>query len=537
MSWEDDWAPGNWRHMMIPYKGPSFRIPPFVVDQLTSRRSATTMPAGPLVDKYSVKIEYGLTATEYGHPPGIIEATVKWLPDAYEIQQKRDLLLGASRPLLDEYHSQFAVCPTWTVLNEMQRKINRAQEHMEFVEDRAMRMDRRWREGWRAMHQAALDAFSFDKDHVRKYCQEHAKSSVIPPTLEYGSRKWDLFDEETDKPESQKMTMDDMAKLYESAKGYLEWKLDHWDEAIRMQWLPQAMGIGSRARGPKISSLIETVKAEIPRARKIGYNPYLSTWYAWQPGDSSEKVYDIMTEIGSEMLSCEVKFPPQLGGRFWQEIAEYKDAGYKIVAGDGTGWDNWVTIIVDDYSYGAEEGVAGLVSGASFTTSAGTYTNYMITPDHVQMNHVEAIFSLGDDKLIVLKENAPDDAVKEIPGVWEFDPIATEHFVFLGIMILPEHKGTFAGMNRITIDKGSARIPIKINEPREDIGSSMTDENRAVYKEIMGDGTLQGIPFVDRIARLEPVEFWEGWRTDRYGYLGGVEMQFSTIYDDEFFGV
>jgi hypothetical protein len=408
---------------------------------------------------------------------------------------------------------------------------------MSYVEDRAMRLDKRWREGWYGMHQAALDAFSFDKDHVRQYCKDHAKSSVIPPTLDYGSRKWDLFDEETDKPESQKMTMDDMEKIYQSAKGYLEWKLDHWDEAIRLQWLPQAMGIGSRARGPKISSLMEEIRAEIPRARKIGYNPYISTWYAWQPGDSSEKVYDVMTHVGEEMLGCEVKFPPQLGGRFWREIAEYIDEGYKIVTGDGTGWDNWVAIYLDDYSLAADEGVPGLVSGSSFTTCGGTYVNYEITDDHVDLSQVEAIFGLGDDKLIVLKENAPEDAVREIPGVWEFDQIATEHRVFLGIMLLPDHRGTFAGLNRVTIDKGSARIPIKIDELREDIGSTMTDENRAVYKEIMGNGTLQGIPFVDRIAQLEPVEFWEGWRTDRYEYLGSVELQFAVVYDDEFFGV
>jgi hypothetical protein len=495
------------------------------------------MPAGPLVEKYSIRLTQGAKPTEYGYPPGVIDATIKWRPEAYEIQRKRDLLLGSARPVIDEYHSQFAVCPTWTVLNEMQRKIDRAKEHMSYVEDRAMRMDKRWGETWYAMHQAALDAFSFDKDHVRAYCKEHSSSSVIPPTLNYRSKKWSLFDEEKDKPESQKLTMDDMRTIYEAAKSYLEWKLDNWDEARRMQWLPEAMGMGSRARGPKLSQLVEKVHAEIPRARKIGYNPYLSTWYAWQPGTASEKVYDIMTKTAEEQLSCEVKFPPQLGGRFWKEIAEYIDEGYKLVGGDGTGWDNWVTIIVDDYSFGAEEGTAGLVSGASFTTPAGTTTNYMITPDHVDLSQVVAIFSLGDDKLIVLKEDAPDDAVREIPGVWEFDEIATKHHIFLGIMILPDHKGTFAGMNRATIDKGSARIPITIGELKEDIGSPMTDENREVYMEIMGEGTLQGVPFIDRISQLDPVEFWEGWRTDRYGYLGGVERQFATIYDEGFYGL
>jgi hypothetical protein len=388
------------------------------------------------------------------------------------------------------------------------------------------------------MHQAALDAFSFDKEHVRAYCHEHAKSSVIPPTLDYKSQKWNLFDEEVDKETSEKLNMDDMEYIYNSAKAYLEWKVDHWDEAIRLQWLPQAMGMGTRARGPKISQLVEEIKGvEIPRAREIGYNPYLSTWYAWQPGDAGDKVYDIMIDMAEEILSVEVKFPPKLGGRFWQEIAEYKDAGYKIVGGDGVGWDNWVTVLLDDYSYAKEKGTPGLVSGASFTTPGGTVANYEITPDHVDLHWVKAIFSLGDDKLIVLKENAPDDAVKEIPGVWEFDEMATKHCIFLGIMILPEHKGTFAGLNRVTIDKGTARIPFKLNELKEDIGSTMTDENRLVYNEIMGDGTLQGEPFVDRIARLEPVEFWEGWRTNRYEYLGGVDAQFSVVYDDEFFGV
>lgn len=523
MPWETDWGPGNWRSMLMEYHRPTWRIPPFLLRSIGARETGTTMPAGPLVDKYSVTLEMGTNPTEYGHPPGIINATIVWRPEAYEILAQRDELLGPHRQTIDEYHSQFAVCPTWTLLNQLQRKINRTRQHIEYVEDRAMRANRCWADAWLAMNQNALDAFQFDKTHVDAYVSEHDKSSIIPPTRRYGSVKW--VDLETS----------ELRHLYNSAKGYLEDKLANWDKFKRLQWKPEALGQASRARSPKVTGLVTEYEAVIGQARDVGYNPYISTWYAWMPGDGPKKVYEPMIQTTENRLGVEIGFPPIMGGNYWKKIAEYKDQGCRLVNGDGTNWDSWVTILLDDYSTSAEKGTPSLISGQAMTTPGGTHTNHMISEDHIDIKHVQAIFALGDDKLVILNENAPDDAVREIPGVWEFDRIATDHVIVLGLVILDDHKGTFPGMYRPTIDSGDARIPINVGQTKVDIGSKMSDENRDVYYEIMGQGTLQGIPFIDRIAATKPAELWEGWRRNRYEYLGGLEADFAVLYTDDHF--
>lgn len=521
--WQEDWAPGNWKHMMIPYDIPTFRIPEYLREQIIRRKNATVMPAGPLVAKYEIEVNYGSKPTEYGHPPGLIDVQVEWLPQAEEIHAKRKELLGPDSEEVNVYHSQIAVCPTWTLLNELNRKITRTRDHLDYVQDRAMRADPRWEEGWRKMHEVALECFEFDKEHIEHYVKEHKGSTVIPPTHAYRGVKWGQLEEE------------DLRDLFESAKSFLEYKIENWDIVRAMQWLPEAMGLGSRARSPKIEGFVtELVKVKVPRARDIGYNPYLSSWWAWMPKYKSHRIYDVMTNVGEDVLGCEIAFPPNLGGQYWQKIAEYIEQGCVLVNGDGTNWDSWVTALVNDYSFGAERGVPGLVSGGAFTTAAGTYANYIITPDHIDMSQVIAIFVLGDDKLVVLKPGSEPSAVREIPGVWEIDPVATKHTIVLGLVVLPERKGTFSGLYRISIDRGDARIPLKMGQPSGPITSNMNDENRLVYEEIMGEGTLQGIPLIDRISDLDVEEFWTGWRTDRYEYLSTLESSFSVLYDEDY---
>lgn len=526
MGWEDDWAPDHFLPKMMEYRGtPTWEIPPFISNSMKRRNSGTTMPAGPLVEKYSITMTMESNASEFGHPAGRVRGTIKWLPVAEELRAKRDILLGDARQEIDEYHSQIAACPTWTMLNQMQKKIDRTRTQIEYVEDRAMRKDRAWSEAWRAMNQNALDAFSWDSEHVDNYVKEHATSAVIPPTLDYGSVKWS------------ELNTDQLKYLYESAKSYLEYKMDHWDEMLRMQWRPTALGLGTRARGPSMTDFAETFDEVIDQAREIGYNPYLSTWYAWQPGDSSKKIYDPMIEISEDRYGVEIAFPPLLGGSYWQKIAEYIEQGHKIVNGDGTNWDSWVTILINDYSTSAEKGVPGLISGQSMTSAAGTFANHMLTEEHIDTDQVEAIFALGDDKLVVLKIGAPETAVREIPNVWEFDPVGTRHVIALGLVILDDRRGTFSGMYRGTIDRGDARIRLNLGKEKKDIGSPMTDENREVYLEIMGEGTLQGIPFIDRIATIDDEEFWEGWRRERYSYLGGLSQQFEVLIQDDYFSL
>jgi hypothetical protein len=481
------------------------------------------MPAGPLVEKYTVTLTMGAEPHELGHPPGLIEANIEWRPEAQDILEKRDQLLGAGRQEIDEYHSQIAVCPTWTLLNQMQKKINRTRASIEYVEDRAIRANKQWGEAWYAMHQNALDSFSYDSTHLETYVKEHATSSVIPPTMSYGSVKWSELDSEQ------------LRVLYDSAKAYLEYKLGNWDEVIRKQWKPQSLGTGSRARSPKITGLVTEYKAEIPEAREVGYNPYLSTWYAFMPGDGPKNMYEPMISTTEAVLGVEIAFPPLLGGEYWQKIAEYKEQGCRLINGDGVTWDGIAAILLDDYSMTAEKGMPSMISGQAMTSGGGTFAMHMLSEDHIDLSWVLAIFVMGDDKLIVLKENAPDSAVREIPGVWEFDEVATKHGIVLGLVILDDRKGTFPGMYRITIDRGDARIRLPLDKTSDEIGSNMTDANREVYYEIMGEGTLQGIPFIDRIATLQAEEFWEGWRRERYEYLGGLERHFSVLIEDEFF--
>lgn len=481
------------------------------------------MPAGPLVEKYSVTLTMEPTVSEYGHPAGRARGTIKWRPEAEDLRQERDLLLGKDRQEIDEYHSQLAVCPTWTVLNQMQKKIERGKTQFDFVQDRAARKSKDWAEAWYAMNQNALDAFSYDQDVVDRYIAEHKVSAVIPPTLSYGSVKWS------------ELNTDQTKHLFEAAKSYLEAKMDNWNDFMMLQWSQEALGMGTRARSPKIDGYVTEFDYVIPQAREIGYNPYISTWYAWMTDDGKKKIYEPMIELTENKYGIEVGFPPLQGGAFWQRLAEYREQGFKLITGDGTTWDLWVTMLINDYSTSSAGGVPGLISGQAMTTPGGTFANHMLSEDHIDMRWVEAIFALGDDKIVILRPDAPDEAVRELPNVWEFDPIATKHTIALGVIVLDDRKGTFSGAYRPTIDRGRDRISLTLGKEKSDIVSTMTDENRETYLEIMGKGTLQGIPFIDRIAGLKGESFWDGWRRSRYEYLGGLAQGFEVLIQDDHF--
>lgn len=482
------------------------------------------MPAGPLVDNYSVQLDTSQKRSVYGEYALVARVNVKWKECAPTVLADRKALLGESQQAIDIYHSQAAFSADWLLLNELRRKHLRAKLVLDRVMDDASKTSKLWDELMIELFESELAAMEWDPIYAHNYAKQHATSSVIPGSFGYRSRKWSQLSDE------------EFRHLFELCKSWLEWLLADFEKNRYQINKAGTIGRGIRARSPDIDKMTDAYTFEIDRARQVQFAPDKSAWFAFIKDDKKQRLYELIRDRASSILGTEVLLPPLLKGQYWAQVADYLDEGHAFVNGDGAQWEFQASVITGTYCLAVDDGIPQEMSGVANTALNNTIAMLRHTEVRVpNIGRMAAVGVMGDDELLI-GDQSQVAQVKSIPNIWEIDDLASKHRVILGMCILPERKGTFPGLYRLTVDRGDQRIPIKLGQRIENIKSGMSPENQAVYNEIMSKGTLNGEPLITRIAKIQDVQFYEGWAKrfgERYQYLSNVGEEFSAYPDEE----
>jgi hypothetical protein len=356
---------------------------------------------------------------------------------------------------------------------------------------------------------------------VSKYVKEHESSVCIPSSPLYRGKRWSQLERE------------ELEHILQLVKGFLEWLLSNWE--VNRSWIinPQSVGRGIRARSEPILAMSDTYSYDIERARQVAFAPYLSTWYAFMSEQSKLQLWQMLADGAEDILGCKVYLPPLLKGGYWYRIYEDITEGNEFVNGDGGNWEAWSATITQLYCYAVDDGVPQYMSGTARTSFDASFANLKLTEVRIpRSNNLHAIGVLGDDEVILGPENVVNE-VRDLEHIWEIDQVATKNRIVLGMVILEDGLGTYPGMARITVDRGDKKIPIRLDEWSEEITGSMSTEAFDIYKEIAEYGTLHGEPLLKRLHDAKMDDFWEGYRKDRYEYMGSVMDQIQVLPMDE----
>lgn len=513
--WMSTWTQGIWNKVTEQYRNPSFVLPSYLQNRYNTSQ-CTYMPAGPYVKDYSLKLSPSSLVSKYGYRQLHVDLNVNWRPETSEMVAARESLLGQGAKEVNLYHSQVSISGQWLLLNEINRKIERTRTRLADVQDMSLSVhSQAWEDCLLGVHQHIRDNLKWDPISIDKYVKEHAASTVIPSSLMYRGKKWSQLSQE------------ELEHLYELTIGYLDYLVANWTDARRQIIRPNAVGRGVRARSPEVQGISTTYSLEVERSRQVAFVPYLSTWFCFMNTSAKQKMWEMLRDTAEQELGCKVLLPPLEGGAYWKTIADLVDAGNSFVNGDGSNWEAWSATIAFLFCQAVNDGIPQYLSGAAMTSFIGTFANLKSTVFRVpNISKMEAVGVLGDDQVIVGKDTS---SIKDLEGVWEIDPVATKYKIVLGMVILPDGKGTFPGNARITIDRGDKRLAAKIGDEIQGITSPMPPESFNIYHEIMCKGTLNGEPLLTKISGIGDPDFWNNYATNRYDYLASGEQLFLQM--------
>jgi hypothetical protein len=355
-----------------------------------------------------------------------------------------------------------------------------------------------------------LENFEFDHLLIQKYIKDHKTSSVIPRSLSYRGRRWG------------QLTHEETKHLYEIAKAYLEDLVGDWDKWNSRVINTETPGRGLRARPTPIESIRSRYSVTIDRTRQVNFVPYLSTWFAFVRPEVKEAIYRRIVDTFTMMTGVELLYPPKDKGSYWLKIAELLDEGFTMVNGDGSNWERSTCTIAEQYHCSVDDGIYQLPSGIAMTTNLNSIASAMFFDAYVKdKSGIRAVGILGDDCVIIGK---PDkvNSIESVDGVWEIDDIGTRIKCILGVCILKDHKGTYPGVKRGTVDRADLAIAVKVGQQTDWIEGTMGPVEHEVYDEVMAYGTLKGRPFLDAIGEYVSDEFWDDWARDKTGYAANI---------------
>jgi hypothetical protein len=235
--------------------------------------------------------------------------------------------------------------------------------------------------------------------------------------------------------------------------------------------------------------------------------------------ENKERLWMMIRERAELILGCRVLLPPLERGTYWQQIAELLEQDCDLVNGDGTNWEAWTGMFSGIYAFAINDGCPQFATGAALTSVFGTIIVLAISPFIFgDTSKLEAIGAMGDDLVALAKKIS----ARNIENIWEIDRIATTHRIILGMIILEDRKGTFSGLNRMSVDRGDKGFHVPLNQWFGPVKGTASTEAASVYVEIMKEGTLQGEPLIDRVALEKEVDFWEGYRKERTEMLASL---------------
>jgi hypothetical protein len=476
------------------------------------------------VDQYSLRSRLGNFKNEYGQIPCIVELDVQWNPKIQEVADARRTLIRSNYSEAEDYHSRAAIGANWLTLAELQRKINRTRDYGDKLLNIIGKMPasrmKQWRELVWWMHEFVLENMSFDHIYIQKYIKEHKTSSVIPRTTLYRGRRWG------------QLTLEETKHLYELAKAYLEDLVadrDKWNGRVINS---EAPGRGLRARPSPVSTVRNNYKFQIDRTRQVNFVPYLSTWFAFVSPSVKEAIYKRISDTFTSITGIKLLYPPMDKGAYWKKIADYLNDGYSILNADGSNWEMSTCVISDQYHCAVDDGIYQLPSGIAFTTNTNSIASCQFFDAHVtDKSGIEAVGVLGDDIVIIGRQDKLSK-IEDLPNIWEIDHVATRIKCILGVMILPDYKGTFPGLRRVTIDRADKAIALKVGEEMGNIEGTMGPDAHEVYDEIMAYGTLHGTPFLSAIGEVLTEKFWDDWARDKTEFASNLDSASSQEQQD-----
>jgi hypothetical protein len=383
-----------------------------------------------------------------------------------------------------------------------------------------MNTSSKWDDLVKQLHEMAYNGLKYDPYAIDQYVAEHKSSTIIPGTRFTRSKKWS------------QLTPEELKHLFNICKAYLEELISDWDTMTKKILSPNAVGRGIRARSPKISSLSASYQLEFDRSRQVAFIPFLSAWFAFMTKEVKEAMWTRLKQEAENILGCQVLLPPLAKGAYWKILRDKLETGLNMVNGDGSNWETYSATFTGVYSEAVDDGIPQYMSGAAMTSINATLAMLRSTEIRVpRSGQLECIGVLGDDEVLIGKDISD---IKTIPGVWEIDDIATKHRVMLGMIILPDGKGTFPGMYRITVDRADKKIAMQVNTLYEDIPSAIPEDSFKYYREIMEYGTLNGEALIDAVAQKQLDEFWDLWRVDRTGLIGELGDYELEVLPEEY---
>jgi len=487
------------------------------------------MPTGPYVKRYSAKFDSAPRVGPLGTRSVIATVAVEWRQEIQDAIAKREALFHGreNQVALDTYHSGAAFSFNSLQLNELQRKINRAKLHLDTVREMASRTSKKWDEMLYEMHEWIYNHMHWDPIHVQKWVRDHATSAVIPGTFFYRSKHWPQLNDE------------ELKYLLELDKGMLEWLLKDWDVNKKRIWKTNIVGRGSRARKPEISGTYPSYVMEFDRTRGVTFLPPLSAAWPFISDIDKQALQQNMEQDAAEILGIDVYYPPEKQGRLWKTVSEDLNFhGMKLLSADGSNWETYSATVNGIYCEAVDDGVPQFMSGVAETSLNATIAMWRMVSVFVPNIHkMKSLTVFGDDCTIVGPE-AEIDKVREIPEVWERDPLAERNHIMLGIVMLPQqngsYKGTHPGIWRVTIDRADKKMPTRIGLETGPIENKLSEDAFRIYHETMSEGTINGEPTVDFIATKPFQDFEKHWfERDRYAYLAEVAAGgFEVVPED-----
>jgi hypothetical protein len=432
----------------------------------------------------------------------------------------RKILLGPNQPAIDEYHSQCALSFNSLLINAVQKKINRAKLGYKDVSRIQSNSDQKWDELIYTLHSFVRENLSYDEYALDAYIREHSTSTIIPGTKNTKSRKWSQL-----QPEGKQ-------HLYNLVDAYLEDLITNWDEMKMKILQPKAVGRGIRGKSPPIPGIQINYSLEFVESRQVAFIPFLSSWFAFMSDSNKLKMWTLVRDFAADKFGADVLLPPLEKGAYWFKVRQAIERGDTYLTGDGSNWETYSALMTQVFAEAVDDGIPQYMSGAAMTSINATVALLRMCETILPRGGIHTIGALGDD-LLVTGTQSGIKGIKNLPGIWEIDEVGTRNKIALGMVMLPDYKGTFPGLSRISIDRADKKESFTIGDEVLGIEGSIPSDSFTIYREIMEHGTLHEEPLVAAIAKKELEEFWKLWRSDREGLLSQLgDVEFEVLPED-----
>lgn len=522
--WKAEFSSGYWHRVTFDYHSPSLRTPMSMLSRY-NRSGITYMPGGPYVVEYSFSTRYDTDRGPWSEPAVVVDCAVTWKPEIQEAIKNRNILLGEeARKVLDAYHGQIAIAYTKGLLNQNEKKIGRAKLVWAEVKRLHDETPQEWFDMYHEWVHDMREAMVYDESYVMDYAKQHALSAVVPSTRWTKGKHWnELFSE-------------DFVHMFNVNKARIEDIDDHWETEIKKIWPADMIGGGIRARSPDVPSILQRYLFKVDQARDVGYNFCDSPTWAFIKEDKKQAGWNKILQFAEKKLACKIYLPPVEQGSWWQKMGEAIDKYGSWVSGDGSTWDMHSATLSGMYCYSVDKGFPSWISGTFPTSQHATWT--MLQRAYVQegigkTKSMEVIGGVGDDQTFIGSKQQIEK-IREYPNIWEIDPIATKYKCFLGVVILPDGKGTFPGLNRITVDRAEKKQPSVIGDTVEHVKSDIPEDSFNIYRQIQEHGEINSHPMLSYIAKREDLQFYEMWRMNRDNLMQSLGTErFEVVFEDD----